>query len=41
MLDSPHTRWIGDQLHGRQPITTPIWVNLARLFPEPRMFPRT
>lgn len=33
MLDTPYTRWQGDQLHGRTPKMTPVWVRLDTLFP--------
>lgn len=31
-LNSPFTTWEGDELHGRWPVLTGVWVQLDRLF---------
>ncbi|WP_433270774.1 hypothetical protein ACQPZF_10765 [Actinosynnema sp. CS-041913] len=40
MLDSPYTRYDGDVLHGRYPVLTGVWVDLAAAFPRPSGVPR-
>lgn len=35
MIVSPHTRWRGDELHGRVPVITPVWVRLDALYARP------
>lgn len=32
MLNSPFTRWEGDEVHGKRLARTPVWVILDRLF---------
>src|SRR5436190_1210213 len=32
MLNSPFTRWEGDEVHGKRLVRTPVWVILDRLF---------
>lgn len=34
MLNTPYTRWTGDNLHGRTPMLTPAWVRLDEVFPR-------
>lgn len=34
MVDTPYTRWAGDDLHGRYAEMTPVWVRLDALFPR-------
>jgi hypothetical protein len=31
-MDSPHTHWTGDDVHGKRPILTPVWIHLDTLF---------
>ncbi|WP_326960526.1 hypothetical protein [Amycolatopsis sp. NBC_01286] len=31
-MDTPYTRWDGDNLHGRSKILTPVWVRLDAIF---------
>lgn len=40
MINSPFTRWEGDDIHGRSPVLTSVWVNLDILFPRPADAPR-
>ncbi|KOX19798.1 hypothetical protein ADK67_32505 [Saccharothrix sp. NRRL B-16348] len=40
MINSPFTRWEGDELHGRRPVLTSVWVHLDILFPRPADAPR-
>ena len=35
MLNSPHTIWEGDDVHGRRPVVTAVSVQLDRLFARP------
>jgi hypothetical protein len=39
MLVTPHTRFVGDNLHGRSPVLRPAWVNLDMLYPRDRRTP--
>lgn len=32
MGNSPHTQWVGDDLHGRRPVVTPVWVRLDAIY---------
>ncbi len=32
MITSPFTRWSGDDVHGKRPVLTPVWVRLDLLF---------
>ncbi len=32
VLSSPFTTWEGDELHGKRPVLTGVWVQLDRLF---------
>jgi hypothetical protein len=34
VLDSPFTAWEGDDVHGRRPVLTAVWVRLDALFPR-------
>jgi hypothetical protein len=40
VINSPFTRWEGDDLHGRRPVLTSVWVNLDILFPRSADAPR-
>lgn len=40
MLNSPFTTWEGDELHGKRPVLTGVWVQLDRLFIRSRDTPR-
>jgi hypothetical protein len=40
VINSPFTQWEGDDLHGRRPVLTSVWVNLDILFPRPADAPR-
>jgi hypothetical protein len=40
VINSPFTRWEGDDIHGRRPVLTSVWVNLDVLFPRPADAPR-
>ncbi|ANZ36032.1 hypothetical protein BBK82_08075 [Lentzea guizhouensis] len=40
MINSPFTRWEGDDIHGRRPVLTSAWVNLDILFSRPADAPR-
>ena len=33
VLESPYTNWEGDEVHGRRPVLTGVWVRLDDLFP--------
>jgi hypothetical protein len=32
MINSPFTQWRGDDLHGRHPVLTPVWVRLDAVY---------
>jgi hypothetical protein len=34
-LHSPYTSWAGDELHGRHPVLTPVWIRLDAAYPRP------
>ncbi|WP_245976515.1 hypothetical protein [Amycolatopsis palatopharyngis] len=40
VIDSPFTTWEGDNLHGRRPVLTRVWVRLDDLFARPPDAPR-
>lgn len=40
LLDSPFTAWEGDDLHGRRPVLTAVWVRLDALFVRASDAPR-
>lgn len=40
VINSPFTTWEGDDLHGRRPVLTSVWVRLGHLFPRPPDAPR-
>jgi hypothetical protein len=40
VINSPFTRWEGDDIHGRRPVLTSVRVNLDLLFPRPADAPR-
>jgi hypothetical protein len=37
MLETPYTRWQGDELHGKTPKLTKVTVDLRRMFDRPEM----
>lgn len=40
VINSPFTTWEGDDVHGRRPVLTSVWVLLDDLFPRPPDAPR-
>ncbi|GAB3437400.1 hypothetical protein [Actinophytocola sediminis] len=40
MIETPHTRWVGDEMHGHSPDLTPVWVRLDVTFPRGPDAPR-
>ncbi|KAA2252359.1 hypothetical protein F0L68_35485 [Solihabitans fulvus] len=32
MVDSPYTRWTGDNLHGKSKVLTAVWVHLDAIY---------
>jgi hypothetical protein len=41
VINSPFTTWEGDDLHGRRPVLTSVWVQLDALFARPPDAPDT
>ncbi len=40
VVETPYTRWVGDELHGLSPDLTPVWVRLDVIFPRDPDAPR-
>ncbi|RSM80872.1 hypothetical protein DMH04_28545 [Kibdelosporangium aridum] len=32
VVNSPYTRWDGDELHGKHPVVTPVWIRLDAIY---------
>jgi hypothetical protein len=40
VVDTPYTRWTGDDVHGRHKVLAPVWVRLDQWLPRDEDEPR-